>query len=139
MPDFLAEVLTWPSNYANTLAVETAMNLHLPPTVMLIDERQPSEGWSSADKKLAVAWTILQRETCRECGQPLWICRSSNRQLQFSVRTDTCYATAAVKKWQNSSRGKKLKDGEYPYVVPFTIDKSPLPTRLEYLKEISDD
>ena len=138
MPGFLADALTWPSNYAYTLAVQTAMKLGLPPSVMFTD-RQPEDGWSKADKKLAIAWTILEKETCRECGQPLWICRSSNKNLLFSVRTDLCYAKAELDKWQESTKAKKLKRGEHPYIVAKMRDETePMPSRRAYLEELAE-
>lgn len=139
MPGFLAEVLTWPKNYEYAIAVETAMNLKLPPTVMLQEDRQPTEGWSGADKKLAKAWTILQKETCGKCGQPLWVCRSSNRDLLFKVRKGLCYASAELEKWE-AGKNSTLKKGEYPYILAeMRNETDPLPSRRDYLKELADD
>lgn len=138
MPDFLAEVLTWPSNYYNTIAVETAVKMGLPPT-SFITNKSPSEEWSREDKKLAMAWTILQHETCSKCGQPLWICRSSAKNLQFKIKKDLCYASAELEKPANKKRAESLKPGEYQYVVPYTIDESPLPSRREYLESFNED
>lgn len=140
MPGFLADALTWPSNYRYTIAVETAMKLNLPPSVMLTELGQPADGWSRADKKLAMAWIILQKETCKNCGQPLWICRSSNKNLMFSVRTGICYAKAELEKWEVSPRGKKLKKGEHPFIVAQMRNKeTPLPSRAEYMAELADE
>jgi hypothetical protein len=106
----------------------------------MFTDRQPEDGWSKADKKLAIAWTILQRETCRECGQPLWICRSSNKNLLFSVRTDLCYAKAELEKWQDGPRAKKLKRGEHPYIsAKMRNEKDPMPSRLTYLEELAEE
>lgn len=137
MPDFLAEVLTWSNNYYNAIAVQTAYELGLPPTSFLGD-KQPSEEWSREDKKLAMAWTILQKETCQKCGQPLWICRSSNKNILFRVRKATCYAAAELEKKQDDKRFKLAK-GEYAYAVPYTLDESPLPSRRDYLESLSED
>lgn len=140
MPGFLAEVLTWPNNYGFTIAVQTAMELQLPPTVLLTD-KQPTEGWSRADKKLAIAWTILKKETCNQCGQPLWICRSSNKNLTFSVRKGVCYAKAELDKWEKKN-GKDLKPGEAPYVMPKMYNGNPVHLenrRMTYLQEQADE
>lgn len=139
MPDFLADALTWPQNYKYTVAIETAMRLNLPPSVMLVRGKTAADGWAEYDKKLAMAWVILDRETCKDCGQPLWICRSSNRDLMFSVRTDLCYASAEFEKWQDSKKAKNLKKGEKPYIVAKMREDTPKPSRLEYLKEIADE
>ena len=139
MPGFLAEVLTWPSNHGVALAVQTAMDLHMPPSMFILTDKQPTDPWTQVDKKLALAWTVLQRETCKQCGQPLWICRSSERDLGFSVRTDVCYASAELEKWKTTKRASSLKKGEHPYVVAqMRKDEQPMPTRKRYLLELSE-
>lgn len=141
MPDFLAEALTWPKNYYNAVAVETAVKMGLPPTSFLTDE-QPSKSWSREDKKLAIAWHILQRETCSKCGNPLWICRSSNNMLGFSVRRGVCYASKELAKEEKAAeknKSKQLKDGEFHYTVPTMLDGSDLPSRLDYFESLDDE
>lgn len=140
MPDFLAEVLTWNHNYGNLMAVQTAVKMGLPPTSFLTD-KDPSEGWSREDKKLAIALTILEKETCSKCGQPIWICRSSDKNLLFKVRKTTCYATAEYEKEQKNNEKRKvvLKPGEYMYVLPYMLDGSNLPSRRAYLDSLAED
>lgn len=138
MPGFLAEVLTWNKNYYNLIAVQTAVKMSLPPTSFILN-KDPSEGWSREDKKLAMALTILEKETCQKCGQPLWICRSDNRNLLFKVKRDTCYATAELEKDQKKKQRKELKPGEYEYVVPFMRPDGPFPSRKEYLTAMNED
>lgn len=139
MPDFLAEVLSWPQNYQHTIAVQTAYELGIPPTSLILPDKQPSDPWTPQDKKLAIAYTILKRETCGKCGQPLWICRSSNNMLSFSVRSDVCYAAAALDSYNNNKTTKKERPGEYRYVVPVMLNDEPMPRRIDYLKEQLED
>lgn len=140
MPDFLADALTWPSNYTAALAVETAYKMGVRPLTFLQADAQPTEPWTTHDKKLLMAWTILQKETCGECGQPLWICRSSDNNLTFSVRKGMCYAKAAMEKWRESAAGKKTKPGETPYTVPSRYNEElPLPTRSKWMEELQED
>lgn len=138
MPDFLAEVLTWGHNYGNLMAVKTAVKMGLPPTSFLTD-KDPSEGWSREDKKLAIALTILEHETCSKCGQPIWLCRSSDRNLLFKTAKATCYATAEFEKASKKKQNENLKPGEYMYVSPFMLDDSPLPSRQDYLVSLAED
>lgn len=137
MPDFLAEVLTWPRNYYNAAAVQAAKDWGIPPTSLLTD-KDPSESWSRADKKLAIAYTILNRETCSKCGQPLWICRSTNKDLTFKPLKDKCFAAEEFEKYSESKNGKNLKKGEYVYVVPQMSGGAPLPSRREYFESLND-
>lgn len=138
MPDFLAEVLTWPHNYYNKLAVETAVSMGLPPTSMLMD-KQPSEGWSREDKKLAIALTILKNETCTKCGQPLWICRSDDKNLLFKTAKGLCYATQQFEKDSKKKQNENLKPGEFLYTVPYMYDDSALPSRRAWMDKLAED
>lgn len=140
MPGFLAEVLTWPRNYYSAVAVETAVKMGIPPT-SLLSESQPSDPWSRADKKLALAYTILQRETCAKCGQPLWVCRSTNPELTFKAKKAVCFASQELEKYAESKNGKTLKKGEYIYAVPVLgyDETKPLPSRREYFESLADE
>ncbi len=141
MPDFLADQLTRAHNFQIALALQTAMELRLPPLIFINEDRQPSDGWSAEDKKLALAWTILQKETCPKCGQPLWICRSSNNMLGFKVRKGLCYATAELERYNEAQEKKKqnLKPGEYLYTVPYMMNDTDLPSRQDWLDEMNEE
>lgn len=141
MPDFLAEALTWPQNYSYALAVETAYKTGIRPLTFIVKDAQPDEPWTDADKKLMLAWTILERETCSECNQPLWICRSEDNNLGFSVRKGMCYAKKEVEEWQKKPAGKNIKAGEVPYVVPVKVyDKTKsFPRRSDYFKQLEEE
>lgn len=138
MPDFLAEVLTWNHNYYNRMAVETAVGMGLPPTSFLMN-KEPSEGWSREDKKLAIALTIIKHETCGKCGQPVWICRSTEKGLLFKTKKATCYASAELERDAEKKENKKLKPGEFLYVVPYMYNDTNLPSRSDYLKSLAED
>lgn len=140
MPDFLADALTWPHNYSANLAVQTAYEMGVRPLTFLLEEAQPTDPWTVYDKKLLLAWTILNKETCGECGQPLWVCRSNDNNLGFSVKKGLCYSKREMHKWKESQAGKNAKDYESPYVVPTRYDESiPLPTRQSWLEELTEE
>jgi hypothetical protein len=102
---------------------------------MLFHE-QPDEPWTAFDFLLVEAFQILQDETCSECGNPIWICRNEDAQsVGFKVRTSVCYAKLELEKWQEKeqkSNNKKKKYGQSPYVVPYTYDDSPFPSRKSF-------
>jgi len=100
------------------------------------------------DRALLEAYQILEDEKCPECGQPTWICRNDDANLQFTVKKDVCYAKRAVeeknadlKSVKDSKERAKIRAGwgaiEYP--SPYMIDGSPIPTRREYYDRINDD
>lgn len=101
---------------------------------MLFHE-QPSADWTEFDFMLLEAYQILQDETCNECGNPIWVCRNEDASnVGFRVKTAKCFAKAELDKWQEVQEKKSAKKsyGEYPYVVAYTYDNSPMPSRNEY-------
>lgn len=143
MPGFLAEALTWNENYHIALAVETALNLNMPPLNFIQLDRNSAE-WSGLDKKLAIANTIMNKEVCNSCGQPIWICRNDSNNIDFSIRVATCHSKAALEKSEESRskrRNGKLKPGQYLYSVPVQVngDEIPRGTRAEYFESLSEE
>lgn len=107
---------------------------------MLFHE-QPSDPWIDFDFMLLEAYQMLQEETCGECGSPIWICRNEEAShIGFKVKTTTCFAKAEMDRWQEAQEKKSSKraPGELPYVVPYSYDGTPLPTRREFYKGLSD-
>lgn len=142
MPDFLADALSYPQNSVTRLAVETAFKMGIRPQTFMSNTAQPGEPWDKMDKKLLLAWTLLEQESCGECGQPLWVCRSDSNNLSFSVRTKTCYAKMAMDTWRDSTAGKKAMErpGVVPFVIPTRYDESiPLPTRTDWYKQLEEE
>lgn len=142
MPGFLAEQLTLSENYHVAVATETALNLNMPPLEFILDES--SGGWSRLDKKLAIAMTIMNKEKCGGCGNPVWVCRNSSNNIDFSVRKGICYAKAAQDKYeerQSKLRNNKTKPGEFVYTVPMQVNGKPIPvgTRSEYYAAEAED
>lgn len=143
MPGFLSEALTWSENYHIALAVETAIGLNRPPTEFIIYGRNGGS-WSEVDKKLAIAFTIMQKEKCGGCGHPVWVCRNTSNKIDFSVRSGMCYAKAKESKMEerrNKQKNFKPKHGEYNYVVPVMVDGSDIPHGLrgEYYEALAED
>lgn len=144
MPDFLAEVLTWSENYYIALAIETALELKLPPLGFIRMDDDASPVWSGLDKKLAVAFKIMEKEVCGSCNQPIWICRNTSNDIDFSIRVDTCYSKKAMEeaeKKRSRMRDGKLKPGQYLYSVPVTASGDELPRGLRkaYFENLSEE
>lgn len=144
MPGFLSEALTWSENYSVLIAVETAINLKMPPTDFIFTQRESSGEWSGLDKKLAMALQILNKETCKLCGNPIWICRSEDREIDFSVRTGICFSKQRLEKKEKSNAKKKngeLKEGQYLYTVPMQYNGEEIPrgARERYFKSLSEE
>lgn len=144
MPDFLSEALTWSENYHILIAVETAIDLKLPPTEFLDPSKKPTGEWSGLDKKLAMALRIKERETCKLCGNPIWICRSEDRDIDFSIRTGTCHSKQRLEKKEKQRSKQKngdLKEGQYLYSVPMKVNGSEIEhgARERYFKSLSEE
>jgi len=131
MPDFLAETLTWPGNRHYVNAIKTAREWGVPPLVILA-EAQPSDGWTPADRKLAQALTILEAETCGQCGVPVWLAYSTDNRVQFKIESSFCYACAVLEQDRRDHEKKKSKPGEVRTVQPTTVfAEDRLPSRRE--------
>lgn len=138
MPGFLAEVLSWPENRGACLMIKSAREWNQTPLLFLVGEEY---GWAEyRNRLLAAAMTLLDAETCKSCGTPVWLGHSSNNEIQFEVRTTTCYGCAELEKEQDtrvSSTGqarRKPTPGESPYVVPYNVfrdEGATLPSRQE--------
>lgn len=102
---------------------------------------QPTEPWNQFDFMLLEAYENLKNEICQECGNPIWICRNEEaHNIGFKVRTVTCFAKAEMDKWQKQreKQNKELKPGELPFVTPYSYDDSPMPTRMQFFRTLSD-
>lgn len=144
MPGFLSEVLTWSENYDILLAVETALELKMPPTEFINPNKVSTGRWSGLDKRLALAHKLMSNETCKMCGNPIWVCRNEDRNVDFSIRVGTCHSKQNLDKdEERRSKAKtgKLKAGQYLYSVPMQVNGQPLPhgTRKSYFESLSED
>lgn len=108
----------------------------------MIFHEQPGEPWQPFDFMLLEAYQTLQDETCQECGNPIWICRNEEaHNVGFKVKIAKCFAKAELDKWHEVQEKKKSKGsshGEYPYVVAYTYDESPMPTRQDYYESLME-
>lgn len=96
---------------------------------------------------LLEAYQILQDETCSQCGNPIWICRSEDPNVQFKIRNSVCFADREFEKWKKRQQdtAKRLKKdnwepdpGEEWYPVPYTVDGGPFPSRDDFLRSLAD-
>jgi hypothetical protein len=102
---------------------------------MLFHE-QPTEPWNEFDFLLVEALQILEDETCSECGNPIWVCRNEDASsIGFKVKTSTCFAKAELDRWQEreeKNKGKRKRHGQSQYVVAYSYDDSPMPSRKSF-------
>ena len=104
----------------------------MPPLTMLTG--QPSEWSDERNRKLAMALTILEEETCKQCGTPAWVGMSTNNEIVFDLKSAVCYGCAEVEKDREDSekkRGRIRQKGETRYVSPRNVwgADHPLPSR----------
>lgn len=103
------------------------------PMTMLTGE--PSDWSDERNRKLAVALTILEEETCKSCGTPAWIGHSTNNEIVFDLKGSICYGCAELEKereGQEKKRGGRVRQkGETRYVSPRNVwgDGRALPSR----------
>jgi hypothetical protein len=121
--------------------LRAAVENNVRPCAMFFHE-QPSDPWTKFDFMLLEAYQILKDETCGDCGNPIWICRNEfASNVGFKVKTTTCFAKAELEKHHerlSKSELSKKSYGETDYTVAYTYDDSPMPSRLSYLKAMSE-
>lgn len=83
----------------------------------------------------------MDREVCKTCGNPVWLCHSTDNRIQFNVQTGSCYAKAELEDYEKDESKPKLQAGEYLYAVPVGVENEDgtndkLPTRREALSKI---
>jgi hypothetical protein len=113
------------------------------PLAALLETDDPFSGWTSWDYRIQEAINVMDREVCKSCGNPLWLCHSADGRIDFEVRTGACFAKAEIEKWEKD--GNDLKPGEYLYAVPvgdWYLDKEgtkvyeKLPSRREAMQKM---
>lgn len=98
------------------------------------------------DRKLMVAWEVLQDETCQRCGVVSWFGRSDNPEIEFPVKQSTCYSCAELEKAEEA-RNKDKNSKEYgvtrypvPQMTKYTGQpRSELPNREEWVIRVYQD
>lgn len=127
-------------------SIKSALALGLRPSAHIGYLKKPRSNWSEIDHKIAVAYSRLEAEICDKCGNPIWVCRNEAADITFKVKTYRCYADSTLEKkredWEKrnaKSKKKRLKHGEYEYVVAEPgYGQERLPTRIEWLQSLSD-
>lgn len=110
---------------------------------------QPNEEWSDLDFKLTEAYQILQDETCPQCGNPIWLCRSTDNRVEWSVNKSVCYASKTVdeSEWRASnpkktpSKSDRERWGTSKYATPRLMpmyDGEDMPTRSDYYESLKE-
>lgn len=121
--------------------LRAAIENNIRPCAMFFHE-QPSDPWTKFDFMLLEAYQILKDETCGDCGNPVWICRNEfASNVGFKIKTTTCFAKAELEKHQeraSKSEGSKRDYGVTEYAVAYTYDDSPMPSRMSFLKAMSE-
>ena len=123
------------------MKIKAAITAGIRPSAMIFHE-QPNDPWNDFDFMLLEAYQMLQDETCNECGNPIWVCRNDTASnVGFKIKMAKCFGKAELDKWyekEEQSKTKKKRFGEYPYIVAYTYDDGPMPSRMEYYKSMSD-
>lgn len=98
-------------------------------------------GWTPHDYRLQEASYLLNKELCKSCGNPVWLCHSTNNAIDFEVKIGVCYAKAEIEDFENNPASEKLGSGEYHYASAIGIKNEDdtfdaLPSRREALTSV---
>ena len=110
----------------------------------MIFRTQPTKKWNNWDFALIEAFQILDDEVCKQCGNPVWLCRSNSNKFEFRVKEEVCYASRKLEQVKDGK--KKTKDrapksdrdnfGKYYYAVPALYPfEDTMPTSADFIAE----
>jgi hypothetical protein len=133
--------LVWQRNLPYLSRIKAAVDAHLRPTAALLEQPDPHSGWTSYDYRLLEALSIIEREKCPTCGNPVWLCHSYDNTIEFEVKVGNDYAKAAIEEYEKDESKPKLTPGQFLYATAVGIENEdgshePLPSRREVLKKI---
>ena len=115
--------------------IRSALDLKVRPSAHIRMVKNPHSGWNHWDHLLAIAYSQLNAEMCDKCGNPTWLCRTTDDRVRFEVEKYVCYGDKALQKRRKAREKRKgeLKDGEYEFVraVP-NREIDVLPSRDDY-------
>lgn len=126
--------------------LKTAIENKMKPTAVLYQKSDPYGDWESLDYKLLQAYQTLKEEMCGQCGNPLWLCRSTDNMIGWSVDTTTCYASKEIeaRRYKEDNAGKtpdrdtSNKWGKTYFARPKpVINGGELPSRSDFYKNHS--
>lgn len=100
------------------------------------------------DRRIILAYQILQDETCQTCGVPVWIGHNEDNTITFQVHDSTCFSCASLETSREKTRSEvqgreSSRFGVTEYVVaakdagtdaygnPLPGDGGPLPSRAD--------
>lgn len=93
------------------------------------------------NKKLKMAWQVLEDETCKMCGTPSWFGRNPDNNVDFDERSSVCKGCDHLNRKseeRNKKKGHKHNPAITYYVTPKTVMKeTKLPTRDQWLQGVS--
>lgn len=106
--------------------IRTAVLRGYRPTFLLFGT-QPDSEWDDNDRDMLTAFQKMQDETKGETGLPIWLTRSFDTNLEFSVQTVDDGAQRALQMFDKKQADSKTpKYGQARFVVPHMLDDSPL-------------
>lgn len=96
--------------------------------------------WEEVDTRLSMALTLLEAETCSDCGTPTWWGHSTNNEITFKVDSTTCYGCAELEKHRKSKNklNQNSSHGSKPHTRPRMWDESQLPSRSDEYRRKSE-
>ena len=135
-----------PKNQYLVTRIKAAITANIRPSAMLYHD-QPNGAWTEEDFKILEAYQILQDEICPQCGNPIWLCRSNDDSVSWTVEKSVCRASRALeeKAWRDdktkkhtATKEEKANWGVSRYAVPKVSGHMPegteLPTREDFYR-----
>lgn len=114
------------------------------PTAALLEMGDPFGEWEPVDFRLQTAMHMLNKEICKQCGNPTWLCRTAVNTVEFEIHETVCYATQALEEFDELPGTPDKAKGGTRYALAVGLKNEdgtfdPLPSRREALEKVSDN
>lgn len=131
----------WDRNIRYISRLRSAVEMRQRPTAALLELSDPFTGWTPHDYRLQEALSIIEKEKCQTCGNPVWLCHSADNSIDFEIEVGACYAKAELEDYEEKPGVEKLEPGQYRYAKAVGIKNEdgsydPLPRRFEALSKV---
>lgn len=109
-----------------------------------LEKRLDKERFDMVNRRLEMAFQILENETCPGCGQPSWLTHSSSNMVMFDAFVTRCHGCRAKALGEKAHKDLKPYESLYVAHVPTVQEPgdaedpstlTPLHTRQQALRE----
>jgi hypothetical protein len=118
--------------------VLTAKEWGWSPTAVIRQAKDPRKP-HPADYNFAHAVETLLAEKCQQCGVPSWWAYSSSSEIEYKLKTITCFGCQHKETSGPEHKDRKPGESQVVYAVPAEDVAEKLPSRRDYFERLAKE